>query len=179
METKANLNNIARSFENGRMLLTFEILSKIEPETIEAMRGKDLRLKTSTWKEKRSLDANRYFWKLVTLLAEAMGVSNTFVHNSMIAEYGQFDTEVGTIILRDSIDWHEVGWLHLKPTVATRVLDDGEVWRVYYVMRGSHTYDTKEMSRLINGVVVECKQTGVETLPPDEIKRLVESWKAS
>ena len=179
METKAILSDAMRSYESGQTLLTFEILGKIEPEAIEAMRGKDIRLKTSIWREKRSLDANRYFWKLVTLLADATNVSNTFVHNMMIALYGQVDEDVRKISLSDSIDWREVEWLHLRPTTEIHITEDGEVMRYHIVMRGSHTYDTKEMSRLIDGVVEECKHVGIETLPPDEIKRLVEAWKAS
>ena len=41
---------------------------------------------------------------------------------------------------------------------------------------GSHTYDTEEMSRLIDGVVTECRELGIETLPPDELKRMKEQW---
>lgn len=37
---------------------------------------------------------------------------------------------------------------------------------------GSHTYNTKEMSRLIDGVVTRCKELDIETLPPDELKRM-------
>ena len=36
------------------------------------------------------------------------------------------------------------------------------------MMSGSSTYDTKEMSVLINGLVTECKEQGIETLPPDD-----------
>jgi hypothetical protein len=46
-------------------------------------------------------------------------------------------------------------------------------------MRGSHTYNTKEMSKLINGTVSEAKEQGIETLDDIEIRRLVEQWKAS
>ena len=37
-------------------------------------------------------------------------------------------------------------------------------------MRGSHTYDSKEMSRLIDGTVSEAKELGIETMPLDELK---------
>lgn len=41
---------------------------------------------------------------------------------------------------------------------------------------GSHTYNTKEMSRLIDGVVTSCNELGIETLPPVELKRMKEQW---
>lgn len=44
-------------------------------------------------------------------------------------------------------------------------------------MRGSHTYDTKEMSELIKGTVAEAKELGIETATPQEIKEMEERWR--
>lgn len=44
---------------------------------------------------------------------------------------------------------------------------------LYY---GSSTYDTAQMSRLINIIVEECKAQGIETRTPDEISKLVSLW---
>ena len=41
---------------------------------------------------------------------------------------------------------------------------------------GSSTYNTKEMTRLINLIVDECKQLGIETKPKAEIDSLLRSW---
>ena len=41
------------------------------------------------------------------------------------------------------------------------------------MLRGSSDYDTKEMSVLINGLVEECKEQGIETIPPDELRRIL------
>ncbi len=170
MEVKARISDI------GRRRLSFDTYDDFD---VEAMQDKDVRLTVKEWREKRSLDANAYFWVLVTKLAGVTRRTNTSVHNRMIADYGEIDMTIKTIILADDIDWQELPWIHLKPTSATRVLDDGKLYRVYLVMRGSHTYNTKEMSRLIDGVVDECKQVGIETMTPGELKRMVNAWKAS
>jgi hypothetical protein len=81
--------------------------------------------------------------------------------------------------MADEINWKKIDSIHLRPTTATKVLDNGKLYRVYMVMRGSHTYDTKEMARLIDGTVSEAKELGIETMPPDELKRMVELWKVS
>ena len=128
-------------------------------------------------RNKRSLSANAYFHVLCQKIAEMTNQSLTEVKNQMIAEYGQTDTDLGTLILRDEIDWKKLPSIHLHPTAATRTLDDGRLYRVYYIMRGSHTYDTKEMSKLIDGVVSEAKEVGVETLPPAELERMIGRWK--
>ena len=41
---------------------------------------------------------------------------------------------------------------------------------------GSSTYDSKEMATLIDGVVREAKELGIETLPPDELLRMKQEW---
>lgn len=175
METKARISNISRDFSSGKVQITF-IVDHYEPEVVEQMMGKDIRLKAVIWREKRSLNANSYFHVLCSKLAEKRGTTHTWMHNYLISEYGYLDEDIKTIILDDEIDWLELESLHLKPTTATKVLDNGKLYRVYYVMRGSHTYDTKEMSRLIDGTVQDCKAQGIEVIPPDELERMLSAW---
>jgi hypothetical protein len=58
-------------------------------------------------------------------------------------------------------------------------MDNGKLYRVYIVMKGSHTYDTKQMSVLIDGTVGEAKDLGIETLPPHELERMKSQWNLS
>ena len=44
---------------------------------------------------------------------------------------------------------------------------------LYY---GSSTYDTKQMSRLIDNIVQDCQAVGIETLTPDKLALLLEEW---
>lgn len=55
-----------------------------------------------------------------------------------------------------------------------KVGDDGAYW--YKVYRGSHTYDTSEMHKLLEGTIYEAKEQGIETKTPDEIRRMEELW---
>lgn len=123
-------------------------------------------------KKHRTLTQNSYYWQLLGQVARALKLSNTELHNRMIADFGYIDPYIKTIILRDDIDWTQLRSMHLKPSTATRSMDDGKLWRVYYVMRGSHEYNTQEMSRLIDGLVEEAKAQGIETLTPEELARL-------
>ena len=43
-------------------------------------------------------------------------------------------------------------------------------------LRGSHTYNTAEMARLIDGTVDEAKALGIETLTPAELERMKSTW---
>ena len=41
---------------------------------------------------------------------------------------------------------------------------------------GSSTFDTKEMSVFIDGLLEECKEKEIETLPPAELARMQREW---
>jgi hypothetical protein len=50
---------------------------------------------------------------------------------------------------------------HVKPTSQVKEGRDGTMFRTYIVMRGSSTYNSQEMSRLIDGAEREAQSMGV------------------
>lgn len=171
METRARLDDMVVTPDSLLLIFAVPLSSG---EAADRLRGKDVRLKAVTWREKRSLSANAYFYVLVDKLAKTLSLSQTEVHNQLISDYGFADEDIKTIIMRDSIDWRKIDSIHLRPTPDLGMMGDGEMYRKYIVMRGSHTYDSKEMSVLIDGTVQECKEQGIETLPPQELQRMYE-----
>lgn len=177
MEVKAEIVDVTRDLQ-GRFRLTFATQEDIR-QPVEELAGREIRLTAKIWRNKRSNDANAYFHVLKDKIASRLNISHIEAHNQLIADYGQPDYEVGHMILKDSVDWRRLEWVHLAPTPRTQILDNGELYRVCRVMRGSHTYDTAEMARLIDGTVYEAKELGIETLPPDELEAMKRAWKAS
>lgn len=47
----------------------------------------------------------------------------------------------------------------------------------YLLFKETHTLDTKEMSKLINGAVSEAQQLGIDTLTPKELEKMEENWR--
>lgn len=178
MEAKARLTQANINISTGRTCLTFEF-AHLMPEAVDAMQNIDLRITAVKWREKRSLTANAYFHVLLAKIAEAVGASNTEVKNDLINRYGFPEIPGVQMILREKDDWRKLEGVHLHPTSATQVLGNGELYRVYYLMRGSHTYDSKEMARLIDGTVSEAKELGIDTMPTSEIERMVKQWQGS
>ena len=178
MESKGRLVDASRNIFSGKWRITFEL---DELPAVDSISGKDLRITAKQWREKRSLNSNAYAHLLMGKIAEALGSSMTEVKNHLLKEWGQLDLgedgRVQTVIIRDDIPWEKLEWIHLRPTNSTRVLDDDRLYRVYYVIRGSHTYDSREMSYFISGVVQEAKELGIETLTPNELSRMNALWR--
>ena len=61
--------------------------------------------------------------------------------------------------------------------VAGSTLLNGKEFTHYRIYKGSSEYDTREMAILIDGIVQECKEQNIETLPPEEIEMLKNQWK--
>lgn len=124
-------------------------------------------------RKKRSLDANAYYWVLVSKLAKVLNSSNPEIHNHLLRMYGEpelFDgIPVYTTIPETEEAERKVNTLmdyHLAPTSQVREGNDGVMYRTYRLIRGSHTFNTEEMARLIDGLVESCKEAGI---PDSEI----------
>ena len=168
---------------DGRPLVTFEVYEG-QPALKMAndyQGGARVAIKVTKYNEKRSLDANAYYWQLLTKLANVQKISNAYCHNVMLRRYGVFEEIDGKpvyLVIPDTDDAEkkadESETYHIKPTSNVREGKDGLMYRTYMLLKGSSRYDTAEMSRLISGLVDECKQCGIETLTPAELARMFE-----
>lgn len=135
-------------------------------------------------REKRSLDANALYWKLLTGLAKAMAISNARAHNLMLRRYGQIqeiDGQTIYIFLPDTDEAEEEALeaetFHVKPTSRTKPGKEGVNFRAYLLLKGSSEMDKSDFSRMIDGVIDECKQLGIETMSFYE-QELIRQWEA-
>ena len=125
--------------------------------------------------KRRSLDANAYFWVLADKLAEAARIPKEDIYRHAIREIGGNST---TVCVRDRAaeklcqGWEKNGLGWLAETFPSKLPGCVNV-TLYY---GSSTYDTKQMSRLIDNIVQDCQAVGIETLTPDKLALLVEDW---
>lgn len=180
METTGRIKDMNRDWKTGNVVLILELDSSGSEELQKICEQSKLTVKLARYTEKRSLNANAYFHVLVNRIATILSAPLTEVKNRLIREYGAFeyiDGQIPTFRLKaqyeDAILNRED--MHVKPI--SREVDDGVEWVRFAFMRGSHTYNTAEMSRLIDGTVEEAKELGIETLPPAEIERMKETWK--
>lgn len=175
MNLTGTISSILRDLD-GRTVISITVNENI-PDMAN-MRDKQLDIKLTQHREKRSLDANAYFHVLVDKIRGKTGYSFSRVKNELITSYGQIEYIDGQqVVIKTNIQPDQMAeqeTLHCKP-VRVEVQGDKEI-TFYRVYRGSHTYNTAEMSRLIDGTVQEAKNLGIETMTPAQIERLMSLW---
>lgn len=127
-------------------------------------------------REKRSLDANAYYWKLCGDLARAVGERPEDIYLRHIKDIGNYST---LCVQEKALTDFKQKWTsgHLGRFVETKESKTPGcvIVLAYY---GSSDFDRVQMSRLIDNLIQDCEAVGVETLPPDKVALLKEDWNA-
>lgn len=170
----------------GRLTILFEPCEDFR-QTYEELKGcEKLSLEIKRYRRKRSLDANAYYWVLIGKLAKVLELSNPETHNMMLCRYGQPEIFEGKAVYMTIPDTEEAEKkaanatdYHIQPTSQVREGNDGIMYRTYKLLRGSHTFNSEEMARLIDGLIGCCKDAGIpdaEIATPDEKRLLKERY---
>lgn len=174
MECVGKFKSIARDWMSGKWEITFTTNENITG-SIDKTKDKLLRITVKQYREKRSLDSNAYAWVLMQKIAEAIQSDKWSVYLMMLERYSRAFTHI--IVKPDIVDRVKAEWRTVRELGEITVNGmTGIQLQCYF---GSSTFDTKEMSVFIDGLVYECRQLGIETLPPEEIERMKQEWGVS
>lgn len=131
--------------------------------------------KIEDYREKRSNKANAYFWELLGQLCFEMNLDTIEEYKKRVKELGIFRHWE---IEKENIETFKKMWTDKGIAWFIEIVDietNGKIpINAYY---GSSSYNTKQMSKLIDGVVQDCQAIGIETKTEEEIKSLFESEK--
>ena len=116
-------------------------------------------------KEKRTNTQNNYLWSLYNKMAVVLKTSQDEVHLEMLKKYGK----IAILPLLPSENPN--GYFKYYDEKGLSKINGQEV-KLYKVYKRSSEMNTLEFSHLIDGVISECKELDIETLPIEEIKRL-------
>lgn len=143
---------------------------------------KKYELTIKPFKERRSLQANNYSWKLTDMLSEKMLISGCKIskeemHAEMIYRYGQPEYKGDQPVIVSAFDYINIRdfYPYAKETGQGEV--NGKLFTHWRIYRGSHTYDKREMSLFIKGIVEECKELGIPTETPEQIANMISLMK--
>ena len=169
--------------EAGSFWLSLKVENPYEARRFLAtMKGKKYVADLKEYRERRSLDANAYCWVLLGKLAARLSmpkapVTPEEVYREAIRDVG--DNYEVMPVRNDALDhWRDIwadkgiGWV--CEVIGPSKLEGYTNVRNFY---GSSVYDKAQMSRLLDIIIQDCKAQGIETLPPEELERLMEGWK--
>ena len=121
---------------------------------------------------KRSLSANAYAWVLIGKIADTLRKSKEDIYLQMLKDYGQSEF----VSVRSDVNvsgyfkyFEEYGKGHVQ----------GKEFTHYKVYKGSSEYDSREMSILIDGIVQEAQNLGIETRTPEEVEQMIKDMETN
>lgn len=171
VELSGTIKDLSLDFLTGKPVLQL-LVNERQPAMacFDELHGcEKLSIKIDRYREKRSLNANNYCWKLLTEIGNVTRQSKDDVYFLMLKRYGQSEmiSVLAHIPIREYVKYcEEAGESSLN----------GKLFKHYRVYKGSSEFDTKEMSIFIDGVVSEAKELGVQTETPEQIAKLKSLW---
>lgn len=178
MQTTGIITDINIDYKTRKSKISL-LLDTKEIEVVEQLKNENkLNIELKKYRKQRSLDANAYCWLLCDKIAKELSKDGTIVTKEAI--YKDAITQIGTfepfIVQEVSFEkfkriWEKQGLGFIVQEVSKK--DKCIKVHCYY---GSSTYDSKEMSLLIELLVDLAKSLNIETKPQEEINSLLESW---
>lgn len=141
---------------------------------IDNQKDKPYTLNLKEYREKRSHSANAYFWVLCGKLAEKLNTTDIEIYRTYIMQMSIFKSFE---ISDDAADTFITAWgMNGKGWIAEKIDKGHEGFTLIHAHYGSSVYNTKQMARLIDLIVEDCKEQGIETMTPSEIEALKSRW---
>lgn len=180
MEFLAKIFGISFDYKTGKPVVQIVCESRKGFEQLSEMEGKPLRVNIDIFRKRRSLNANSYFHSLCSQIAKALTppISESRCKNLLIGRYGQpeYMDEERTIPAGIKSNLPPDIMLE-QETLHCRVVNGGDerTW-FYRVMRPTHTYNTAEFAKLLDGTISEAQELGIDTVTDKEKQQMLERW---
>lgn len=144
-------------------------------EEFKSKSGKTWEANIGVKRKKRSLDANSYLWVICSKIADVLKSTKEEIYMEAVRKKGMFEiVPIHDNALEFWINaWKSKG-LGWHSEVFAKAKTDGYTNTINYY--GSSVYDSKTMSVLIDYIVGEAKELGIETLPFEELERMKGEW---
>lgn len=174
MEFTGQLQNVSMDWQTGQYHITFTVNEAGAINEVNNIKDcEKLSITAKKYRNRRSLDANAYMWVLLQKMADKLHRDKWGIYLEMLGRYGVFTHIIVKphVVEKVKNEWRtvkELGEVCVNGTTGIQL-------QCYF---GSSTYDTKEMSVLIDGVVSEARELGIETLHEEELRRMKEMWGA-
>lgn len=166
MRAKGHITGFWLAFDNKKPYITLELDAR--PEDIEKYREKELTVELKQFRKQRSADANALLWACLGEIGRALNRDTWSIYLDMLKQYGQFTY---MSIPKGSLELMKRQWRELM------VVDEDENTYKVLAFFGSSSYNSKEFSLLLDGVIEEMKELGLEPPTSQEMQQALERLK--
>ena len=158
---------------DGTQNVTVTVSSDLR-QGFDELVGKEVSVEIRKASKKRSLDANAYCWVLVGEIAKKMGLPKNEIYRKAIIDSGVYTIHCipDSMIEQACEDWRSFGLGFQVETFPSKT--PGCTNAIFY--KGSHFYDSKQMARLIDGLIHEAEGLGIPTVSDQEAERMLGKW---
>lgn len=170
MKAIGRYKSVAKNLDTGETVLSFAVSDISTTQLEEIAKEEKLEITAAKWRQHRSKDANALLWACIGDIAKALNppADKWEIYLQMLKRYGRYTYVVVRPEAAERLRqvWREteiVGDISVNGQKAVQML-------CYY---GSSTYDSKEMAVLLDGVVSEMQELGLQPPPSGELKRLI------
>lgn len=164
MKTLGTIQNVGRDYATNKIKLEIEIDDKTVANELLDLKDTKLNIDFKKYHEKRSLDANAYLWVCLKDIANALETDKWSVYLQMLKRYGKFTY---IVVKQKAVEEVKKQWRECEVVGDIDINGEKAVQMLCYF--GSSSYDSKEFSVLLNGVVSEMKEIGLTPPPTKEI----------
>jgi hypothetical protein len=166
------IKGISRDWRTNQLNITFTVNEEAVMNSIDKLKDcEKLSVTAVKFHKKRSIDANGLLWVCLGQIAEVLRTDKWEVYLQMLKRYGKYTYICVKPAVVDAIksQWREcevVGEIEVNGQKAVQML-------CYF---GSSTYNTKEFSVLLDGVISEMQEIGLQAPTSAEMRQALERW---
>lgn len=172
MNFTGKLLSVSKDWQTGNYQITFSVNEQSALPEVEKIKvAEKLNITAKVWRKHRSLDANALLWHCIGQIAADQRADKWDIYLLMLKRYGKYTYICVKPNVVDAVkaQWREceeVGKVNINGTEAVQML-------CYF---GSSTYDSREFSALLDGVISEMKELGLQPPLTGDIKRAMENY---
>lgn len=152
-------------FRKGRLVLDLDGDFR---NTYDRLKDCDVEVTIEKYSESRTLKANSYLWLLVTKIANALRESKEDIYLDMLKDYGQG----GVASVREEYEERFIRSYKYHEYLGES-MNKGKLFKHYQFWVGSSEYTRAEFAILLDGVIKEAKNLGIEVRPQEEIDSML------
>lgn len=172
MDFVGRLQQISRDWKSGKYLITLLVDEGSMTGIEDFSQDTKLSIVLKRLKKKRSLDANALMWACLNELAMHEHRDKWDLYIEKLKKHGKcYPVRILTAGLADlRAQWREA-------EVIDTYKDEGGIsWSTVLCYPGSHLYTTEEFSKLLEDIIFDMEQDGLQPPTSEAMRRSLEIW---